>query len=993
MINKFVAFETKITQFLIGIKFYIVLSALVLFLVDNLSSQIYPASPANWLYPDGNLAATKYLESKSAVQNLDSIAVKWSTKAIAGDVQPLIGNIINNPKLFDNYSFAPNELAAVIGNKIIIVDGTGKVYIQEDLIKDDGNNKEFLKSVSALMDTTLTAPSNSVTNPVVIGLETLEHDRTDSLAITYIVGFNTDSSNILPVKRMAINMRPYSPNTFASIKPFYARKEGDATHYYSTINIGQPTADDGDPVLAPFLRGITQFDSDIELPSYPFSNIGDLIDNRITLAPEVNIAQPSIMDLGGNEYSFILPSYSDPSRQINLNNNAGDKTSTDSSYIMAYDFSSNGINQIIPNRNLRNEIDGTRPVIRTYYVEFEDEFLGLNTYMLVTEGYKGFEGSEGIPNIHLFDEDGVAITNTGSSSLDPPFTGSENHLWSIAVGDVDGVDNTNEFLPYFPHNRGKEVIATQSSRELAIAGSRLSILKYNVNDIPKPPPYDKLSPFDTIATQKISGWVAAVNDLDNDPNGKDEIVLVNGSRIMILNMRDYTDIQFRNGHPFDTLFVHDFSRETISSASIADMEGDGLNDLVVTTHNATYILGTPLKDILQVIQPIDPNGTVNTYCLGDTLELVWKNLVQEQAPVNLKFVYQNEELTNDTLSLITDIENLTDTTRYKLYIADELKGRTGYFLVENSLNPESVFDTSSVVNFSQLEIALDEFEKDTYQVGEEIQFSGTASCHDTIKVEYSVDSENWIEIYTHEGDGTDDFAFALEMPCLDIFVCDSANLESLVHFRLKNIKETFSEYNEIFSFKTYPSSFPLELESNNTADPTKVFRWDLNNFDYICDSISISFSINNGESYTYVDKIPTTDLTFSWKLPLGIPDSVLMRFCCIGSCIQTDTLVFNTVADYLEIVAPNPFNPLEGEIEIVYTVPEDTEVSIRILDQNNRVVAEPVQNLNRNAGYVHVNKWDGLNRNGSYVANGTYYISLEMSVGIKEIYPIFVRKQ
>ena len=57
------------------------------------------ASPANWLYPDGNLSATKFIATKSLPQNLDSIGIKWSNLAISGDVKPLIGNVIRNERL------------------------------------------------------------------------------------------------------------------------------------------------------------------------------------------------------------------------------------------------------------------------------------------------------------------------------------------------------------------------------------------------------------------------------------------------------------------------------------------------------------------------------------------------------------------------------------------------------------------------------------------------------------------------------------------------------------------------------------------------------------------------------------------------------------------------------------------------------------------------------------------------------------------------------
>src|SRR5690606_28991691 len=115
-----------------------------------------------------------------------------------------------------------------------------------------------------------------------------------------------------------------------------------------------------------------------------------------------------------------------------------------------------------------------------------------------------------------------------------------NHYWSVAVGNVDGI-SSNEELPYYPNNPGREIIVTQSSRDFAVANSRISVLKYIGNEsIPKTsPPNRFLSPFDTICTQRINGWIAAVNDLDGASDQKDEILVVNNSQIMLLQLRDY----------------------------------------------------------------------------------------------------------------------------------------------------------------------------------------------------------------------------------------------------------------------------------------------------------------------------------------------------------------------------------------------------------------------------------------------------------------------
>ena len=116
----------------------------------NLNSQIYQANPSNWIYPDGNSEATKYNAFKSNFQSIDSFTVKWQTKAIAGDVQPLIGNIINNPRLNQNFIFAPNELAVVVGNEVKIVDARGGVFTQKSPNEFPSLKKEYIFFVLCL---------------------------------------------------------------------------------------------------------------------------------------------------------------------------------------------------------------------------------------------------------------------------------------------------------------------------------------------------------------------------------------------------------------------------------------------------------------------------------------------------------------------------------------------------------------------------------------------------------------------------------------------------------------------------------------------------------------------------------------------------------------------------------------------------------------------------------------------------------------------------
>src|SRR5690606_3583658 len=103
---------------------------------------------------------------------------KWITPHIAGDVQPLIGNIVANNKIFPNMPFAPNEMAAVVGDRIVIIDGSGKVLVNEKLSEE----LYGVINISALLDTSFVGTDFPFSSPtVVLGMETIEAERKDSL--------------------------------------------------------------------------------------------------------------------------------------------------------------------------------------------------------------------------------------------------------------------------------------------------------------------------------------------------------------------------------------------------------------------------------------------------------------------------------------------------------------------------------------------------------------------------------------------------------------------------------------------------------------------------------------------------------------------------------------------------------------------------------------------------------------------------------------------
>ncbi|MFP4368012.1 MAG: hypothetical protein ACLFR2_00370 [Candidatus Kapaibacterium sp.] len=957
------------------------------------NAQVNNSSPANWLYPNGNAESTRNTVHTSARQSIDSIFIKWSTPFISGDVQPLIGNIIDNPKLYDDFPFTPNELAAVMGDEIIIIDGAGRLATRTNI---PGEYAAGVSAISVLFDTLSTGIGAQQNSTLVLGLETMEMPRhEDSLAYAYIAGFNHDSERINILKRLAIDLRVYEPNIFASIKPVYGKNVDGEILIYSLLNMSSPVVPDPTDIPVPVLRGITLFNTENMLSSFPMPDLGDDLDYRITLGPEVNSAQPSFTPIAPGNEAILLPSYPTPGLDILVDNPVTASTVADRPYLFGFDISGNSINEsFFPFDFSAWVSEDSRPRITPYFLNIGDEGSNDSLFMLVAEEYKGIDGSNGRSRLHLFDANGDPLTFVGDP-IEPPFTGDTNHYWSVAVGNVDG-NSDNSWQEYYPNNPGNEIILSQSSADFAVPGSRLMVMRYNSGTIiEKPsPPNSFLFPFDTIATQRINGWVAAVNDLDNGDDGKDEIIIVDGSTIMIMKMRDYASNEFRLGNPFDTLFSHEFFNETISSVAIADLEGDGRNDIIVTTYDSTYVFGTINKNTIDVTHPIDYMDPPEEYCSGDTVEIEWVNKIRGTERVDINFIRYSGggPLPLEPISIAEGIHNDRDTMTYNVVVDSSIYGLEGKFIVESSFGGMQVFDTTTVLNFRLPFITADPPLNNEYTVGETIELTGTVSCLDTALLQYSYDGIVWETLDTTVTEGLDNYSINGEIPCVDLFNCTAPDADSLILFRTFAFAGIYKDSSISHGAVIRPARLPVSFDTSLTACPTKEFLWDLSSVEYLCDTITISVSTDFGNTFTFITSVRMNEGGYLWQIPLNLPPQIVMRFCCENSCVRTDTVLGDYKPRFIEIVAPNPVRAGLQDLEVVYSVPEETSVNLKIFDQANNLVAEPVKNQLRNPQTAYCDKWDGRLANGALAANGLYYLMLELSNGMKEVYPVFVRK-
>ncbi len=957
----------------------------------------FSTSPAQWLYPRGNAEATLSQKNLGGPQSPDSLSLKWSSNAIAGDVHPLVANIINNLKLVPTYPFAPLEISAVIAGQLVTIDATGRTKTITRL-------PSFVRSISVALDSSCIPLELYKKYPAILGLETIERrDTTDSLALGYLAAYDTTADTISILKRLTIDVRPFAPNLFASIKPIFGRSVSNQLVVHAIVNMSSPTIP-SPPSSLPYFRGLTSFSCG-QFGRGFLSTVSDTLPARFTVGPSVSFTQPSITDLGSGLFDCVLPC-----QPTSLDWNVPDSfrpainTYANRPYLFGVTLvgstASEGIIPVDLSPYTTTGQTSSRPRIETFHLTLSDAggTATPTSYVLVAEEYMGRDSSDGNARLHLYNTIGDPITFP-ADSVNPSFLGRHNHSWAIATGDVDGRD-TNELLPYYPHNPGDEIIATQTTHEFAFPASRLMVLRYRSGTrIQKPAPRNAyLYPLDTIVTTPMTGWVACVSDLDNNGDYKSEIFIADGSELYVLRMRDYADARFTEAAPFDTVFHSSFPTENINHVAVADVDGDGYNDVIVTTNVKTYLFGLPSKNSLFIIDPARSLKSSPSICEGDSATVSWYNVFKGQPAVTLRFQeYRNGNPADSARIINSSVSNNSDTVHYSFIPDSSYASKTGRFVVISNSRPD-IRDSSALVNFYAPFIKFDSISAANVYTAQQYQaVTGTLHCLDSAQLFCSVDAgKTWIAqkaVYRRSSDTS--FWFSLLVPCPNFFGC-TIDSDSLLWLRAEGLGTGTRRrvYSDTITARVVPQSLYTKIYPEpDVMCSERTILWNLPADTSICDSVSLLISENKGKTFRQVAQLPRAQREYIYHPDVQSADTIIFRICCAQTCLRTDTTFYNAKAKLIRSIAPNPFDPSTERCDIFSVPPVNSTATIRIFDQNEHVLAEIVKGESREAGKVYCDHWDGSTDDGKTVSMGMYYVVIEYSDGSKEFYPVFVRKR
>jgi hypothetical protein len=875
------------------------------------------------------------------------------------------------------------------------------------------------------------------------------------------------------LQRLSVDLRNYAPNNAMSIRPVFGRSASGGTFIYAVTDMTDPHIPSADTTqqrnfAPPFFRGFTAFRTDTLRPPFTALPIAQDTAQRLTVGPQVALSTPSITTDAG-DIKVLLPSY--PSNfpaqditqklQFGIESDVtppGNSTNPNQAYLIDVELGSSQtgddffqLDSVLFHLN-------QRPAFRPLHIQLNRNNTSDKVILLAEEYPVSESPLSSPPALYLLDQTFIdSLKELGGASpalaallrdeylveLLPQrkfsFTPQQGqvingHSWSIAVGDVDGISPLATNVRGYPRNNANEIVVTQSTPNQEVAGNRLSILRFRT-DLKIPSPYnsqDTLSFFDTVVSVPMPGWVAAVTDFDGDFSDyeRDEIFVVNKNDLYVLRLRDYASPGFIGSERavFDTLYHKNFAQEIIRSVRIVDMEGDQLNDILVTTERQTYLLGRVNIGDLEVTIPARSSQTdpAQRFCDGATATFEWRNIIGGIDTVNIYFQpYLNNAPVGSRVTLALKYPNRTDSTtpeliQYEVNVEPSLISGLGRLIVESDEVPE-ISDSSAIVEFGRTFVEISDFTQATYRVGETVQVTGISQCVDAVGLEwqiYNSTTSEWRQVFplqriTDVTNGT--FSFDFTFPCDRQFdyLCAEPVADSSFFFRVIGYtdRDVLLRDTSEYGLQLLPNEFTVTVDTPVAASPQRFIRWDPDEIPIStnpsvfspCNTIFMTLSLDSGRTFerlTVLDSAAIATRFYLWNPPPELPDSVIFRLCCEqAGCIIGQAAINFARPKYVNIVAPNPFDPLTQDatkrgalpgVNVIYTVPTDINVTISIYDQSNRLVAQPVVSQLRLQNTTYSDSWDGFLSSGEVAPNGMYYLVLESENGDREVYPVYV---
>ncbi len=567
--------------------------------------------------------------------------------------------------------------------------------------------------------------------------------------------------------------------------------------------------------------------------------------------------------------------------------------------------------------------------------------------------------------------------------------------YDVIATDLDGTTPGSTKDTILVNNPGREFIV---SRSITGDPDSIQVLVYRLNE---------RFPINNIALgsftgQRMRGRIAAAGDLVSDPEDRREILLVSGRRLSVLQLRPYTEEEKLRpfnpelAQPFKLLSSFDLGG-TIRDVAIADVEGDGKNDIVASTDEGTYLIGSIVTRPFTFTEEPENSPVL---CPDDTITYSW---IRASNGGGIPFGIEVEiigpdgfasrtitdpgVLNNNRLNVPVSSLNLTVDGTYRIVVRD---GRLA-----------NLSDTGTPFLFRTRDLGALSFDEATapLPVGSVIRDTLSIRCVDGVVLQSSRDGSSWSNL--PEGSGSieplatgDSVVVSALLGCDPAVACgDDDQSSGGLFYRLR----TPSDSGNAVFVEVALDSLDVRLVPSAIEYTGRVFLTNWDPATIPCSSVR--FTLTNGDgAIEDFGSVGRDQREFRFRVPDVISGNVRLCISCDDAehCLSKSFELLVPEPEDSYYVAPNPFNPhhrgsIEADLVIAYSVDVESEVSIRIVDRSRSLVRTIVTMESRTAGR-HRAYWDGTNDNGEMVANGTYFCVIEHSDGRSVVLPLLLTK-
>lgn len=944
---------------------------LVLFAPSNLAAQQTPTS--RWWYPLGSPEATRRNDIPTAGQSASELVIKWRTSALRGSRTLLVGAL----------STPANSLEQqIVGMRqgfdtITILDQNGFVDTSFNAVAREASDAH------AVALTGLFNPGAGSVNPegrpgiIGVALEREVLSSTAKVLQAYGLLLRPDGSvrsrlGLTSAEAEQIRLNTVSANRFTTIYPaaLYTPPGRDSAVAFALLSQDRFTPSPGDVWLNSLRtyripQGLTDYEPPVGTP--------------FRIAPRPWGTQPAMTYMSGpaaHLLSLATEAYgfSDTVRSP-LQAEASRTHEASAMHLQITDGS-------LAVRGVSEHVSsGTRASRSLFSTITIDKPAGAESQFLrfawdVRENRTGVGPRLWLTNVSDSRPQGNIIA---PESL--PYNG-----YNLLVADLDGTQpGAPETNPLLVNNPGPEIILSRTTE----GSEQIQVMIYRYNDR-YPIATQSLG---TFTQQWMRGRLVAAGDLVADPEERWELIQLDRDSLRVLQFRSYVS----EAHliaPFNPDAAEPFAviasfglGDTALNAVIADVEGDGENDIVASTPSGTFLIGRPVTPAFA--WTLEPVGV--RLCPTDTIELSWRRrTVGSEGGIRVTLVGPDGSigitspsvLTGNRLTASPSDLNMTKPGEYRLVVSDALY--------------PYLSDTSNPFVYVAPQLGALRFET-TGEVlpGTELLDTIPVRCVDGVRLEASSDGTTWRGVSGDEGEimelpGTDSARVRVVLPCPDLAGCGEVQSAASIWYRLVSLGDTVS----VGAIPLAVESIDLALGSGDTGrSRIHEIVWDTSGV--TCESLSFTLIAADGTPID-IGNVEASAGWFTLEIPEELSDSVRL---CVGcddptGCARGMLDIELPKAPEGDYIAPNPFSPTrrspgENGATIVFSVGEPTRVTIRIIDAGRSTLRQIVQEMPVEPGR-HRLTWDGTADDGGILANGTYFCVISFTTGESIILPFIV---